>query len=125
VDGVLYVVDIGGTLHRIVASGGAAAVPVATQLSATGCVNPQNPSEPASGLVPYAVAAPFWSDEAAKERWLALPNATAIAVDADGDFALPNGSVLMKHFRLEDRLVETRLFMRHPDGGWAGYSYEW
>lgn len=125
VDGELYVVDLGGTLHRIVAGGGGAAVPVATQLSATGCVDPQNPSAPASGLVPYAVAAPFWSDEAAKERWLALPNATAIAVGADGDFALPYGSVLMKHFRLEDSLVETRLFMRHPDGGWAGYSYEW
>jgi hypothetical protein len=33
--------------------------------------------------------------------------------------------VLMKNFRLDDRLVETRLFMRHPDGVWAGYSYEW
>ena len=31
----------------------------------------------------------------------------------------------MKNFRLENRLIETRLFMRHPDGIWAGYSYEW
>ena len=23
------------------------------------------------------------------------------------------------------QLVETRLFMRHPDGDWAGYTYEW
>jgi len=22
-------------------------------------------------------------------------------------------------------LIETRLFMRHPDGDWAGYTYEW
>ena len=46
-------------------------------------------------------------------------------MQADGDFALPNGSVLLKHFRLGGTLVETRLFMRHPDGAWAGYSYEW
>jgi len=31
----------------------------------------------------------------------------------------------MKHFRLNGQLIETRLFMRHPDGDWAGYSYEW
>ena len=31
----------------------------------------------------------------------------------------------MKHFRLNGALVETRLFMRHPDGDWAGYTYEW
>jgi hypothetical protein len=31
----------------------------------------------------------------------------------------------MKHFRVEDRLVETRLLVRHTGGGWAGYSYEW
>ena len=25
----------------------------------------------------------------------------------------------------ERQLIETRLFMRHPDGDWAGYTYEW
>ncbi|HEX5045505.1 MAG TPA: PQQ-dependent sugar dehydrogenase [Gammaproteobacteria bacterium] len=132
-DGELYVVSYGsggadGALYKIVDGGGSAppaGPPVATQLSATGCVNPANPSQPASGLVPYDVAAPFWSDGATKERWLAIPNGTTIGVGADGDFAFPNGTVLMKHFRLNGNLVETRLFMRHPDGDWAGYSYEW
>ncbi len=82
-------------------------------------------AQPASGLVPYDVAAAFWSDGAAKERWLGIPNGTSIAVGGDGDFTFPNGTVLMKHFRLNGTLVETRLFMRHPDGDWAGYSYEW
>jgi uncharacterized repeat protein (TIGR03806 family) len=123
----LYVVNFGGTLHQIVDGGGGPppGPPVAAQLSATGCVNPQNPAQPASGLVPYQPAAPFWSDNATKERWLALPNSTSIGVGADGDFAFPNGTVLMKHFRLGGNLVETRLFMRHPDGDWAGYTYEW
>ncbi|NJM91256.1 MAG: hypothetical protein HC863_03145 [Myxococcales bacterium] len=94
-------------------------------LSATGCVNTQNPAQPANGLIPYEPAAPFWSDNATKERWLAVPNSTSIGVGSDGDFGLPNGTVLMKHFRLGGNLIETRLFMRHPDGDWAGYTYEW
>ena len=126
-DGELYVVDIlDGGLHKIVpAAGGTPTTPVPTQLSATGCVNPQNPSQAATGLVPYEPAAPFWSDNTTKERWLAIPDGTSIGVGADGDFTFPNGTVLVKHFRLNNRLVETRLFMRHPDGDWAGYSYEW
>jgi uncharacterized repeat protein (TIGR03806 family) len=126
-DRELYVVDIaGGGLHKIVPGAASpAGPPVPTQLSATGCVSPQDPSQPASGLIPYEPAAPFWSDNASKERWLAIPNGTAVAVGADGDFSFPNGTVLMKHFRLNGALVETRLFMRHPDGEWAGYTYEW
>jgi uncharacterized repeat protein (TIGR03806 family) len=127
IDGELYVADIvTGQLHRIVAAGGSAPPPpVPAQLSATGCVNAQNPAQPASGLVPYEPAASFWSDNATKERWLALPNSTSIGVGSDGDFTFPNGTVLMKHFRLGGNLIETRLFMRHPDGEWAGYTYEW
>jgi uncharacterized repeat protein (TIGR03806 family) len=75
--------------------------------------------------VPYAPNAAFWSDGASKERYLGLPNGTTISVAADGDFELPTGTVLMKSFRLAGRLVETRLFMRHTDGEWAGYTYEW
>ena len=124
VDGELYVVNHGGTLHRL-RSGVTGGGTVATQLSATGCVLPGDATKPATGLVPYAPNAPFWSDGADKERYLGLPNGTTIAVDASGDFELPNGTVLMKHFRLAGRLVETRLFMRHTDGEWAGYTYEW
>jgi hypothetical protein len=31
----------------------------------------------------------------------------------------------VKTFIRERKRIETRLFMRHPDGVWAGYSYEW
>ena len=31
----------------------------------------------------------------------------------------------MKNFRVGTRLIETRLFMRHPDGNWGGFTYEW
>ena len=123
-DGELYVVNMQGNLHQIIGSGGATGG-VATQLSATGCVDTTNPTLPSSGLIPYAPSAPFWSDGAAKERWIGLPDGQNINVGTDGDWDFPNGTVLMKNFRLADRLIETRLFMRHPDGVWAGYSYEW
>lgn len=124
--GELYLVDyVGGGLHRINPGGGSGVPPVPVNLSDTGCVNASNPALPAAGLIPYAPNAPFWSDGAAKERWLALPNGTTIAVNSQQDFDFPNGSVLVKNFRLSNLLVETRLFMKHPDGAWAGYSYRW
>jgi uncharacterized repeat protein (TIGR03806 family) len=122
--GELYVVHFGGTLHRLrqsTAGGGT----VASQLSATGCVNPANPAQSASGLVPFAPNAPFWSDGASKQRYMALPDGQRIMVNSDGDMDFPDGSVLMKHFRIGNQLVETRLLMRHNGGTWAGYTYEW
>jgi uncharacterized repeat protein (TIGR03806 family) len=123
-DGEILVVNYAGTLHRLVAgTGGGAAV--ANQLSATGCVLANDATRPAPGLVPYAPNAPFWSDGASKERYLALPNGATMRAGADGDIELPIGAVLMKSFRLATRPVETRLLMRHTDGEWAGYTYEW
>jgi uncharacterized repeat protein (TIGR03806 family) len=124
-DGELYVVHLGGTLHQIVPAtpGGGGVIP--TQLADTGCVNPGNPSQPASGLIPYAPNAPFFSDNAQKDRWLALPDGQRITINASNDFDFPNGSVLVKNFSIGANLVETRLFMRHDNGLWAGYTYEW
>ncbi|HKU16057.1 MAG TPA: PQQ-dependent sugar dehydrogenase [Steroidobacteraceae bacterium] len=124
-DGELYVVSIRGDLHRITGGGAGGGPGAATRLSATGCVSAADPKQPASGLIPYTPSASFWSDGAAKERWIALPDGQNISVGDDGDWEFPTGTVLMKNFRLANRLVETRLFMRHPDGVWAGYSYEW
>jgi uncharacterized repeat protein (TIGR03806 family) len=109
-------------LRANTASGGTG---VPQNLSQTGCVNPTDATQPASGLIPYAPIAPFWSDGAQKQRWIAMPDGTQINVSAEGDFDFPNKTVLMKNFSLDGQLVETRLFMRHPDGIWAGYSYEW
>ncbi len=123
-DGEVYVVHLGGTLHRLVqGTGGGRQIPA--QLSQTGCVNAATPTQPAAGLIPYAPNAPFFSDGAVKTRWLALPDGQRIVIDANNDFDFPNGSVLVKNFSLGALLVETRLFMRHSDGTWAGYTYEW
>jgi hypothetical protein len=98
---------------------------IPAQLSATGCVSATNPTQPATGLIPYAPNAPFWSDGSTKTRFLALPNGQNITVGANNDWDFPNGSVLVKNFAIGSRLVETRLFMRHTNGNWGGYTYEW
>lgn len=124
-DGELYVIDYAGTLHRLVFQAGSGGGVVPESLRDTGCVSAADPTQPASGLIAYAINAPFWSDGAQKERWLALPDGQQIAVNADGDWDLPNRSVLVKSFRVGAQLVETRLLMRHPDGSWGGFTYEW
>jgi uncharacterized repeat protein (TIGR03806 family) len=124
-DGEIYMVDYSGHVFTVVAEGAAAASPLPQKLSETGCVVPSDPTRPAPGLIPYGVAAPFWSDGADKERFFAIPDGTTLTAAADGDLALPIGSVTMKTFSVGGRRVETRLFVRHDDGGWAGYTYEW
>lgn len=122
--GELYVVDYAGGLYRLdnaMAGGGS----VPTKLSDSGCVQAGDPTKPAAGLVPYAPNAAFWSDGATKDRYVALPNGASATMGGDGDLDLPVGTVLMKEFRLGSRRVETRFLMRHTDGEWAGYTYEW
>jgi uncharacterized repeat protein (TIGR03806 family) len=93
-------------------------------LSLTGCVDPANPKAPAAGTIPYEINVPFWSDGAKKERWFSVPAGLTIGVDDRGDWQFPVGSVLVKTFERNGRMIETRLLMHHEDG-WAGYSYEW
>ncbi len=99
--------------------------PFPQTLSATGCVDPKDPTRPAAGLIPYDLNVPFWSDGATKRRWLALPQNASIERLPDGDLEFPVGTVFMKEFQLVGTRVETRLFARHEDGTWAGYSYRW
>jgi uncharacterized repeat protein (TIGR03806 family) len=125
-DGEMYAVSLrNGTIHKLELGVSAGGGSIPTSLLATGCVDPDRPTEPSSGLIPYAPVAPFWSDGAVKERWIGLPDGTRLTVQPDGDWDFPPGTVLMKNFRLDNLLIETRLFMKHPDGIWGGYSYEW
>jgi uncharacterized repeat protein (TIGR03806 family) len=123
--GELYATSVyqNGIYKLVPVSTGTSAFP--DRLSQSGCVDPANPTKPATGAIPYAVNAPLWSDGLDKERWLAVPNGATIGVRSDGDFDFPVGTVLVKTFSLAGTRVETRLFMRHADGAWAGYSYEW
>ncbi len=77
------------------------------------------------GTIPCHINSPLWSDGAVKQRWMSIPEEAQIVAEADGDLDFPVGTVLVKSFAFDDTPVETRLLIRHSDGGWAGYSYEW
>ena len=49
----------------------------------------------------------------------------SVFLQSYGDFLFPRGTVLIKEFSLFGKRVETRLFARHDNGDWAGYSYAW
>jgi uncharacterized repeat protein (TIGR03806 family) len=124
-DGEVFMLSYGdGALRKIIPESGNAG-PFPTRLSETGCFDPSDPTQTTSGVIPYSVNAPLWSDGAGKERFLALPDGEQIHIASDGDFEFPSGTVLIKTFWLADRRVETRLMVRHDDGGWAGYAYKW
>ncbi len=124
-DGEVYTVRQDGQIHKVAAQGTPAPDAFPKLLSQTGCVDPKDATKPAPGVIPYDLISPLWSDGAKKERFLAIPDGTTITINADGDWDLPKGSIAMKTFAVDGKRVETRLFMRHADGGWAGYTYEW
>jgi hypothetical protein len=97
-----------------------------------------------SRAVPYEVNSPLWSDGATKTRAFVLPAGGKIHVKDctatpgecpqgpadDGRWVFPVGTVMIKSFMFDDKLVETRLFMHVDDldpnmPHWVGYGYEW
>lgn len=125
-DGEIYAPGItDGRIYQLVPMGTQPPDTFPRLLSATGCFDAADPKRPVAALIPYDLNAGLWSDGAAKERYFAIPDGTTITVTAGGDFTFPNGTVLAKTFLVGGKRVETRLFMRHMNGTWAGYSYEW
>ena len=126
-DGELFLINYGpnGTIQRVVPAGGVPANPFPNKLSETGCVDPADPTQVVDALIPYTINAPFWTDGVEKSRYLSIPNNTNIQINSLNDWVFPVGSVLFKHFRINGALIETRLLVRHDDGAWGGYSYEW
>lgn len=122
-DGEILVVELGGRLFRLVPATHVQAVP--ELLSETGCMDMNTPKIAPRGLMPYEVNMPLWSDGAEKTRWMNIPEGARIHVREDGSWEMPIGTVLVKNFFNHDRPMETRLLVRHEDGEWGGYSYEW
>ncbi len=122
--GELYVVT-GTQIYKITDNSGGGTTTAPATLSQTGCFDAVDPTIPAPGLIPFDINAPLWSDGAGKKRWIALQDGTTVSISADGDFLFPPGTVLIKEFSYNGVPHETRLLVRHLDGVWAGYSYEW
>ena len=94
-------------------------------LSATGVFADTPAMRPAAGLITYDVNTPLWSDGAGKQRWLAVPTGSRIGFSADGNWVFPAGSVLVKHFDLGAKRLETRLLVIMDNGSSYGVTYKW
>jgi uncharacterized repeat protein (TIGR03806 family) len=101
-------------------------------LSQTGAFSDIRNLVPSAGLIPYDIVVPFWSDGAAKLRWVAVPNAK-IKYSPTGDWIFPRGTVFVKTFELPTdaaspgvkRRLETRLLVCDSAGGVYGVVYKW
>ncbi len=99
-------------------------------LSQTGLFAEMEGRRLAPGVVPYTVAAPLFSDHAAKARAIALPPGTRARLRGDGLLDLPVGTVLVKSFGYPASAagpavtMETRLLVRRADG-WVALPYVW
>ena len=88
---------------------------------------------PAPGLTPYDISVPFWSDNALKRRWFAIPDTNSIITfNAEVPWTIPSGTIWVKHFELEmikgqptsSRRLETRLLVKNTEGVY-GVTYRW
>ncbi|MCI0746218.1 MAG: PQQ-dependent sugar dehydrogenase, partial [Verrucomicrobia subdivision 3 bacterium] len=139
--GDLYMVQTGpaGTIYRLVRPTDFVPPPPAL-LSQTMVFTNMATMAPASGLIPFDVNSPLWSDGAIKTRWMALPNDGApysaneqIGYAPFGEWSFPNGTVFIKHFDLAideanpnlRRRLETRFLVRDTNGAAYGITYKW
>ena len=88
---------------------------------------------PAGGVVPYDLNSPLFSDYATKYRFVRLPPGTSAVYRDEDVFEFPVGTIIAKTFAYPhdmrdpargQRLLETRLLIRQPDG-WTGLPYVW
>ena len=129
--GELYLVSQNGGIFGFDETGGGGGT-IPDQLSETGLFVDLGTLTPASGLIEYELNHPFWSDNAIKRRWVAVPDSARVQFAATGPWSFPRGTVAVKHFELElvegdpsSRLrLETRLLI-HTASGWQGFTYRW
>ncbi len=89
--------------------------------------------KPSSGVIPYTVNAPLYSDYAHKSRFIKLPPGKSAHFNTTSAFVMPDGTILIKNFyyfideRQPDKgriILETRLIVR-DQGNWHAMSYRW
>jgi uncharacterized repeat protein (TIGR03806 family) len=103
-----------------------------TRLSDTGLFSDTASNKVAAGVVPYSVNSPLWSDNANKERYMAIPGMLTIEHQRRNGWEFPDGTVLVKTFALDliagdptsRKRLETRLLHREQSH-WRGYTYLW
>ncbi len=101
-------------------------------LSQTGAFANLGNLTPNQGLIPYDMIEPFWSDGASKRRWMAIPNdgthdtpEEQIQFSMDDAWDFPRGAVLIKHFELGGKRLETRFEVKGDDDVYYYLTYKW
>lgn len=94
------------------------------RLSAFGFFADPAAQKPAAGVTPYRLQTPLWSDGSEKLRFVYLPAGTKALANGEGLLNLPVGTALIKTFKLEGRLIETRVLLHRP-AGWVALPYQW
>jgi uncharacterized repeat protein (TIGR03806 family) len=88
---------------------------------------------PSDRVLPYAVNAQLYADEADKRRFMWIPEGTRIEYASDSAWRFPVGTILVKTFSYahpmvdgeasdEPRLLETRLLVR-GEQAWRAHTY--
>jgi uncharacterized repeat protein (TIGR03806 family) len=112
-------------------SGGATAFATVDQWCQVSLVN--GDIEPSSGVTPYTLNTPLFSDYAVKRRTVWMPAGRSATYDNTNVFDFPDGTVFTKSFGFADDLrkprpiitwVETRVIWKNA-GLWQGMSYTW
>ncbi len=109
-------------------------------LSETAAFNNLTDLTPSQGIIPYDLIESFWSDGAAKKRWMAIPNdgsyntpAEQIKFSENEAWLFPVGTVLIKHFELPidendpnlTKRLETRFSVKAANGKFYFVTYKW
>lgn len=135
-DGSFYALDYGnGEIYELERRPPEAArPPFPRKLSQTGLFEKVRSHQIAAGVMPYEINAPFWSDGAHKERFVAMPPTAKITFEekAETAWAFDDGTVTVKSFSLDmeegnpasRKYIETRVVVKQ-DNHWVGYSYLW
>lgn len=138
--GILEPEPIGPYLNGTFPEAVTDSTPAPPLLSMTGAFENLETLEPADGLIPYTLNAPFWSDGAIKSRWIAIPNdgthdtpEEQVVYSEDGRWRYPEGAVTVKHFEMntdetnqeERRRLETRFIVKGPNDSFYHLTYRW
>ena len=107
--------------------------PLPRRLSQTGVFQEPASLRPAAALIPYDLVVSFWSDGAAKLRWVSVPSGEKIKFAPTGEWIFPRGTIFVKTFSLATneadphslRRLETRLLVCDAAGGVYGVTYKW
>ena len=115
--------------------------PLPPLLSGTGVFGDTASRAPASGVIPYSLNEPLWSDGAVKSCYLAVPYSGGIITPdkqmrfrPTNSWIFPAGTVFVKNFDLTvdetnpaipRRRLETQVLVRDTNGAVYGVAYKW